>query len=132
MRPENVEGGFGHKNIASSAAPTASLSRDPSTLSSRITLFDARVPVSKSARIAAGAKEFRERWLDEYKSPRFFRLSAFSSAKPSNAISRMYDALNRSQGSILIQLCTGRIGLNVYLYRFHLSPCPFPPLFLVP
>ncbi|KAJ6608069.1 hypothetical protein B0H10DRAFT_1816647, partial [Mycena sp. CBHHK59/15] len=59
-------------------------------------------------------------------------LSSFDSAKPSNAVVRLYDDLSRLQCSILTQLRTTHIGLNAYLYQFHLAPSPDCVLCLVP
>jgi hypothetical protein len=96
-----------------------------SPLSSRIRLFDKPLPLSKSATIDAGARAFRERWLTEWSaSPRFTRISLFDDARPSNAVSRMYNDLTRPQCSVLTQLRTGHIGLNDFLFRFHLAPSP--------
>ncbi|KAJ7163856.1 hypothetical protein C8R43DRAFT_879261 [Mycena crocata] len=44
----------------------------------------------------------------------------------------MYDDLSRPQCSILMQLRTSHIGLNAFLYRFHLGPSPDCNLCLVP
>ncbi|KAJ7661003.1 hypothetical protein B0H17DRAFT_880638, partial [Mycena rosella] len=65
-------------------------------------------------------------------SSRHRRLALFDDPKPSSAVARMYDDLSRPQCSILTQLRTAHIGLNVFLYRFHLAPSPDCPLCLVP
>jgi hypothetical protein len=44
----------------------------------------------------------------------------------------MYTGLSRPQCSVLTQLRTGHIGLNAFLYRFHLGPSPDCSLCLVP
>jgi hypothetical protein len=36
----------------------------------------------------------------------------------------MYNDLTRPQCSVLTQLRTGHIGLNAFLFRFHLAPSP--------
>ncbi|KAJ7700770.1 hypothetical protein B0H17DRAFT_1195615 [Mycena rosella] len=49
--------------------------------------------------------------------------------KPSNSVARMYSGLSRAQCSVLTQLCTAHIGLDAFLYRFHLAASPDrPPL----
>ncbi|KAJ7708264.1 hypothetical protein B0H17DRAFT_917397, partial [Mycena rosella] len=65
-------------------------------------------------------------------SSRFRRLSLFNNPKPSCATMRMYNNLTRPQASILTQLRTTHIGLNAYLYRFHLAPSLDCDLCLVP
>ncbi|KAJ6527383.1 hypothetical protein B0H19DRAFT_863310, partial [Mycena capillaripes] len=65
-------------------------------------------------------------------SPRSRRLSLFNSTRPSNATSRMYEGLSRPQCSVFTELRTTHIGLNAFLYRFHLAPSPKCPLCLVP
>ncbi|KAK7002023.1 hypothetical protein R3P38DRAFT_3215776 [Favolaschia claudopus] len=89
-----------------------------------------RVPTttSRAAVIADGAKVFAKKWIVEWKtSPRYTRIASFDSPTPSNATSRMYKNLSRPQCSIITQLRTGHIGLNAYLFRFHLAPSPFCP-----
>ncbi|KAJ7679905.1 hypothetical protein B0H17DRAFT_943692 [Mycena rosella] len=44
----------------------------------------------------------------------------------------MYEDLTRPQCSVLTQLCTAHIGLNVFPFRFRLAPSPNCPLCLVP
>ncbi|KAJ7692535.1 hypothetical protein B0H17DRAFT_840056, partial [Mycena rosella] len=60
------------------------------------------------------------------------RLALFDDPKPSNAIARMYTDLSRPQCSVLTQLRTIHIGLNTFLYCFHLGPSPDCTLCLVP
>ncbi|KAJ7123935.1 hypothetical protein C8R43DRAFT_826177, partial [Mycena crocata] len=55
----------------------------------------------------------------------------FDSAKPSNAVSHLYDDLSRPQCSIT-QLRTTHIGLNAFPHRFHLGPSPDCTQCLVP
>jgi hypothetical protein len=101
---------------------------DSTPLSSHIALFEKALPASKAAAIASGIKSFAARWLAEWKlSPRFARISTFDSATPSKTVARMYTGLSRPGCSILTQLRTGHIGLNAYLFRFHLAPSPLCP-----
>ncbi|KAJ7659009.1 hypothetical protein B0H17DRAFT_842174, partial [Mycena rosella] len=65
-------------------------------------------------------------------SPRFRRLALFDDPKPSGSIARAYSGLSRPQCSVWTQLRTSHIGLNAFLYRFHLAPSPDCPLCLVP
>ncbi|KAK7021660.1 hypothetical protein R3P38DRAFT_2780859 [Favolaschia claudopus] len=59
-------------------------------LKSRIKLFESRLPTSRAAVIADGAKVFAKRWIEEWKtSPRYTRIASFDSPNPSNAISRI-------------------------------------------
>ncbi|KAJ7311621.1 hypothetical protein DFH08DRAFT_717948 [Mycena albidolilacea] len=44
----------------------------------------------------------------------------------------MYTDLSRMQCSVLTQLCMAHVGLNAFLYRFHLALSPECPLCLVP
>ncbi|KAJ7692713.1 hypothetical protein B0H17DRAFT_1200294 [Mycena rosella] len=69
-----------------------------------------------SSALAGGAKMFQVRWLKEWStSPRHRRLSLFNSMKPSNAVA-----------------CLMHFMLNVYLYRFCLTPSPDCVLCLLP
>ncbi|KAJ7702741.1 hypothetical protein B0H17DRAFT_859695, partial [Mycena rosella] len=65
-------------------------------------------------------------------SSRSHRLALFDATIPSNNISRIYGDLSRPQCSVLTQLCTAHIGLNTFLYRFHLGPSPDCALCLIP
>ncbi|KAK7012463.1 hypothetical protein R3P38DRAFT_3588267 [Favolaschia claudopus] len=97
-------------------------------LRTRIRLFESPLPVSRAAAVAAGARLFALRWVEEWRSsPRYMRIATFESPVPSSATPRMYRNLNRSQCSVLTQLRTGHIGLNAYLFRFHLAPSPLCP-----
>ncbi|KAJ7642933.1 hypothetical protein B0H17DRAFT_1104741, partial [Mycena rosella] len=88
-------------------------------LALRIPSFLSPLPINRAAAVAAGAREFQGRWFSEWaKSPR---------ARPSNSTQKMYGGLSRPQCSVLAQMCTGHIGLNTYLYRFHLAPSPNCP-----
>ncbi|KAJ7753641.1 hypothetical protein DFH07DRAFT_744246 [Mycena maculata] len=44
----------------------------------------------------------------------------------------MYTNLSRPQSSVLMQLRTSHIGLDAFLFRFHLAPSPDCALCLVP
>ncbi|KAJ7691203.1 hypothetical protein B0H17DRAFT_890821, partial [Mycena rosella] len=65
-------------------------------------------------------------------SPRSQRLVLFDNPKPSGSIARTYSGLSRPQCSVWTQLRTSHIGLNTFLFRFHLAPSPDCPLCLVP
>jgi hypothetical protein len=98
-----------------------------------IPIFAKPLPTSKAAALAAGAELFRKRWLDEWRSsPRITRLSLFGEATPGKNVERMYSGLSRPQCSVLTQMRTSHIGLNAFLYRFHLGPSPDCSLCLVP
>ncbi|KAJ7699310.1 hypothetical protein B0H17DRAFT_888815, partial [Mycena rosella] len=56
----------------------------------------------------------------------------FDDPKPSKATTCMYKDLSRPQTSILTQLRSTHIGLNTFLYRFHLAPSPDCKHCLVP
>lgn len=104
-----------------------------SALASQIIPFERPLPVSKAVAMDAGAKEFKVHWLEEWALlPQFCRISLFDSAKPSNAVAKIYNRLSRLQCSILTQLCTTHLALNTYLYRFHLAPSPDCKLCLGP
>jgi ribonuclease HI len=104
-----------------------------SALTLHLPLFDRPLPTSRAATMAAGAKAFQARWHEEWStSPRYHRIALFDSPKPSNSVARMYTDLSRAQCSVLTQLRTAHIGLNAFLYRFHLAPSPDCPLCLVP
>ena len=99
----------------------------------RLRELDGPLPLSRAAAIAAGAHAFRARWHTEWAaSSRSRRLAQFDSTKPSGLVARMYEDLTRPQCSVLTQLRTTHIGLNAYLFRFHLAPSPDCPLCLVP
>ncbi|KAJ6606734.1 hypothetical protein B0H10DRAFT_1819767 [Mycena sp. CBHHK59/15] len=96
-----------------------------SPLSSHIIPFEHPLPTSRVAAIAVGTKAFNARWLEEWNSlPCSHRLALFDDAKPSRKVARMYAGLSRPQCSMLTQLRTTHVGLNVNLYRFHLAPSP--------
>ncbi|KAJ7681424.1 hypothetical protein B0H17DRAFT_943095 [Mycena rosella] len=44
----------------------------------------------------------------------------------------MYNGLSCLQCSVLTQLRTAHVGLNTYLFRFHLAPSPDCALCLIP
>ncbi|KAJ7704988.1 hypothetical protein B0H17DRAFT_874423, partial [Mycena rosella] len=58
--------------------------------------------------------------------------AALPQSKPTSKVSRMYEDLTRPQCNVFTQLRTSHIGLNAFLYRFHLAPSPDCPLCLVP
>jgi hypothetical protein len=94
-------------------------------LSTPVKVFEAPLPISKVAAIAAGSKEFKAWWTSEWgTSPRCRCLALFDTTSPSNAVSLMYDNLSRPQCSILSQLRTGHIGLNAYLHHIQCTPSP--------
>jgi ribonuclease HI len=94
-------------------------------LTTRVTRFEAPLPVSKAAAIAAGSMEFTKRWDAEWaSSPRRRRLALYDDTAPSKSIARMYEDLTRPQCSILTQLRTGHIGLNTHLHRFGAALSP--------
>ncbi|KAK7007234.1 hypothetical protein R3P38DRAFT_3212925 [Favolaschia claudopus] len=102
-------------------------------LRTRIILFESPLPTSRAAAAAVGAKAFARQGAEEWKtSPRHTRVASLDTANPSNAISRLYKELSRPQCSVLTQLRTGHIGLNAYLFRFHLAPSPMCPRCAVP
>jgi ribonuclease HI len=104
-----------------------------SALTLHLPLFGRPLPMSRAVTMAAGAKAFQARWLEEWStSPRYHCIALFDSPKPLNMVARMYTDLSRMQCSILTQLHMAHIGLNVFLYRFHLAPSPDCPLCLVP
>ncbi|KAJ7302703.1 hypothetical protein DFH08DRAFT_635308, partial [Mycena albidolilacea] len=104
-----------------------------SALTLHLPLFDCPLPTSRAATMAAGAKAFQAQWLKEWStSPRYNRIALFDSPKPSNSVARTYTDLSRAQCSVLTQLRTAHVGLNAFLYRFHLATSPDCPLCLVP
>jgi hypothetical protein len=59
-------------------------------------------------------------------------VALFDDAQPSNSITQMYSDLGCPQCSILTQLRMSHIGLNSFLFCFHLAPSPDCPQCLVP
>jgi hypothetical protein len=104
-----------------------------SALTLHLPLFNRPLPTSRAAMMVAGTKAFQARWLEEwFTSPRYHRIALFDSPKPLNSVARMYTDLSCAQCSVLTQLYTAHVGLNAFLYHFHLAPSPDCPLCLVP
>ena len=86
------------------------------------------LPASKSA-----TKQHLKRnvWKDYEKefrnSPRYERSARYDPKTPSSNFMKIAAKLTRRQASILIQLCTGHVPLQAYLYRFKLAETPTCP-----
>ncbi|KAJ3572025.1 hypothetical protein NP233_g3370 [Leucocoprinus birnbaumii] len=73
---------------------------------------------SKSALRQAKTEETKRSWKEEWqKSPRFERMNSVDPNHPYNRFREWRDDLDRNQGSILVQLRSGHLPINVYLKR---------------
>jgi hypothetical protein len=86
------------------------------------------LPVSVSATKQVLKKKMKARWITEWKtSRRYADANKIDSSLPSDDFLHIIDQLRRSQASLLIQLRTGHIPLNVVLHRIKRSDTPNCP-----
>lgn len=86
------------------------------------------LPASTSA-LRQGSKTTLQRcWVRRWKlSPRYNHLRTIDKSAPSKKWLTLVQPLSRKQSSIIMQLCTGRIGLNKHLHRIQKSDTPYCP-----
>jgi ribonuclease HI len=76
------------------------------------------LPYSASALKQNHLKSLRSRWLDKWKtSPRYDKVSRFDESLPMLNFAKSCDGLTRAQTSLLVQIRTGHIPLNKYLFQ---------------
>jgi len=81
-----------------------------------------RLPLSAAAVKQEHAEVQKKRWKEEWKvSPCYARFQHIDKAFPFNKFQLISSKLSRSQSSLLIQIQTGHIPLNSYLYRIKKS-----------
>lgn len=86
------------------------------------------LPTSTAATKCYLKKEIKSRWVTEWgKSPRFQLTSNFDCSAPSDNYMHIVDQLCRNQASLLTQLRTGHIPLNVILFRIKRTDSPDCP-----
>jgi len=84
--------------------------------------------VSVSATRQLLKKEMKNRWNTEWQaSPRYANAKNIDGSLPSDDYLHIVDQLRRNQASLLIQLRTGHIPLNVVLHRIKRSETPDCP-----
>jgi len=81
-----------------------------------------RLPTSTTAAKQNFAEKQKTRWLETWKtSPRYAKFQHIDNDFPFNKFQKISNALSRSQTSLLMQLRTGHILLNSYLFRIKKS-----------
>jgi len=123
----------GHEDIdgneqADEAAKSAAMGETSETENLPVFLRRKPLPVSISATRQLLKKKMKDRWQIEWKSsPRFPNSAEIDPSLPSDDFLHIIDQLQRNQASVLIQLRTGHIPLNVVLHRIkrsETSDCP--------
>lgn len=86
------------------------------------------LPVSVSSTRQLLKKRMKNKWKTEWNaSPRHANAKAIDESTPSDNYLHIIDQLHRNQASLLIQLRTGHIPLNVVLHRIKRSETPDCP-----
>ena len=86
------------------------------------------LPISISATRSTLKINMKNRWKGEWrKSPRFNRIHAIDYSLPSDSYIHIIEQLSRNQASLLTQLRTDHIPLNVNLHRIKRSDTPNCP-----
>ena len=87
-----------------------------------------QLPISISATRQTLKKNLKTRWTSEWTlSPRFPQLNAIDASLPSDDYLHIIDQLTRRQASLLTQLRTTHIPLNLVLHRIKRADTPFCP-----
>jgi ribonuclease HI len=91
-------------------------------------LLRKRLPLSVSALRQDNNAKLIKRWKRRWKSsPRENLLKSIDNTAPSKKYLRLIKDLDRRQASILFQLRSGHIGLNLHLFRIRRSETPSCP-----
>lgn len=86
------------------------------------------LPISASASKQKFNEVLAERWATAWRaSKRYAKLNNLDPSLPSRAFIKLTDKLNRTQHSLLVQLRTGHIGLNMHLHRIGCVDDPTCP-----
>ena len=86
------------------------------------------LPASVSALRQESKSKIQKRWARQWKtSPRYHQMRALDKTTPSKKWLKLVSSLSRSQASIILQLRTGRIGLNKFLHRIKRADTPLCP-----
>jgi ribonuclease HI len=86
------------------------------------------LPISISATRCFLKREIKSKWINEWsKSPRYQTASNIDCSLPSNNYVHIIDQLQRNQASLLTQLRTGHVPLNVVLHRIKRVESPECP-----
>ena len=101
---------------------------DSSDAKSLPALLRKRLPLSVSALCQSHNAKLTKRWERRWKlSPRQATHKSIDNSAPSKKYLWLVKNLERSQASILFQLCTGHIGLNQHLFCIRRSETPSCP-----
>jgi ribonuclease HI len=83
------------------------------------------LPLSTAALKMHFKKSIATRWAERWAtSPRFMKMSRIDATLPSHRTLRLFSKLSRRAASILIQLRSGHIALNVYLKKIKAMSTP--------
>jgi ribonuclease HI len=83
------------------------------------------LPLSASSAKQSYYKQIRNRWANEWKlSPRYRKLKYIDSSLPSKKFIQNTSSLSRVQTSLLVQLRTGHLPLNLHLFRIKRADSP--------
>lgn len=86
------------------------------------------LPASISALRQELKSKIQKRWARQWKtSPRYRHMRAIDKSTPSKKWLKLVSSLSRAQASIIVQLRTGRIGLNKFLHRIQRAESPSCP-----
>lgn len=86
------------------------------------------LPSSTSALRQGSKTTLQRRWTRRWKtSPRYNHIHSIDKSAPSKKWLKLVNSLSRKQSSIIVQLRTGRIGLNKHLHRIKKSDTPNCP-----
>jgi len=123
--------GFEPNEVADEEAKRAARGETSNRSSLPKQLRGGEIPCSVSAMRQAHKTALEKRWLRTWKSsPRYMKLRDIdksSSTIKTKSYLKLVSSLNRAQVSILTQLRTGHIGLNVHLFRIGRSGTPSCP-----
>jgi ribonuclease HI len=76
------------------------------------------LPYSVSALKQNHLKKLRSQWLEKWKtSPRYDKISRFDDSLPMSNFAKICEGLTRAQRSLLVQIRTGHVPLNKYLFQ---------------
>lgn len=84
-----------------------------------------QLPALKAARQQTLKKDVVTEYQNHFRdSPWYHKFLRIDPSMPSNKFQKMTSRMSRAQASLLIQLRTGHVALNSYLYRFKLAKSP--------
>lgn len=114
---ENVDGNERADKAAKEAAEG-----DTTPLKRCILNLDKELPTSIAALKAMRKKQAALEWVSSWKeSPRAEKLKRFDRAPPVKRVLKLYADLPRREASLVTQLRTGHVGLNLYLHHISVA-----------